>query len=499
MFARIRIYFTHALRRFEVGHAPVVAATALIAMAAISVGSCAALFPLERRAHSDSASTPRHATSRPVVAAEPVLRVRLAAGMEGLTISGPAKALVGLAARSSDGQLLTMPVTITRADRVWRVEDAERGVRAFAAVGDSEFEAGLRIEGVGPTPLAFAKASYPGTMTLIPSRDRGRAGVPGPQTPGDAQVSAAATSSAPPPAGAPPAPPSPTQFDVIELVAIEAYLPGVVTKELPSGWEMNAFNAQAIIARSYALHERDRAARAGRRYDIESGETDQVYAGVSKDPRVLQAVQETRGAVLMTQGRILRAYYSSTCGGRASSAKDVWPTTAGFEFNLDPPLQGHADDEFCTASPLHRWTVTRARDDLTRRMTAFGRDNGMGVRSIKAFSGAVPSATNAYGRPTQYKVYDSNGTWWPLSAEQLRTACNWTGSSGLPAVTRKERVNSGDATFVLEGDKILITGRGFGHGVGLCQYGAQGMARQGKGVEEILRFYYPGASVERSY
>jgi stage II sporulation protein D len=413
-----------------------------------------------------------------------------------VTIGGPAQALVGLAARSTDGQVLATPITITMSGRVWRVEDAKGAFKAFTAIGDSERAAGLRIEGMGPTPLTVGKAPYPGKLLLVPSKERGPAAQPA--TPGDGQASARAGSPGSTPAAVA-APPSPTQFDVLELIAIESYLPGVVAKELPAGWELNTFKAQAIIARSYALHERDRAARTDRNYDIEAGESDQVYAGVSGDQRVQQAVRETRGEVLMTQGHVLRAYYSSTCGGRASSAKDVWPTTAGFEFNLDGPLQGHAPEEFCSPSPLYRWTVTRQRDDLTRRLTAYGRDNGLGVRNLKSFTGASPSAFNAEGRPTQYKVFDSDGTWWPLSAEQLRTACNWTGSSGRPAVTRQERVNSGDATFTLQGAKVIIAGRGFGHGVGLCQFGAQGMAKTGWSVDAILKFYYPGATIERLY
>lgn len=497
MRTRIRDDLYRALRRLEISHAPVVAATVGVALAALSGGSCASFLPTERSRSADSspASSGRRAPA-PVVSSEPVLRVRLSAGAEGVTISGPTRALVGLAARSTGGVSLATPITITRADGVWRVEDGQRKMQAFASIGDDERDAGLGIEGVGPTALVMGKVSYPGKLILTPSKARAAGEPIGARTPGDAQVSAARTSL---PETAVVSAPSPTQFDVLELIEIESYLPGVVAKELPAGWDATTFKAQAIIARSYALHERDRAARAGRAYDIESGESDQAYAGVSLDPRVQQAVRETRGTVLTTQGHILRAYYSSTCGGRASSAKDVWPTTAGFEFNLDGPLQGHASCEYCSASPLYRWSVTRKRDDLTRRITAFGRDNGAGVRNLKSFAGASASVVNSYERPTQYKVFDADGTWWPLSAEQLRTACNWTGSSGRPAVTRQERVNSGDATFTLQGDTVTIAGRGFGHGVGLCQYGAQGMARQGKGVEEILLFYYPGARIERSY
>lgn len=486
------------LRRIETEPLAVVAC-AVVAGGALWLSSCGSIsFNAPWASTPVTTTRPSARPQRSVAAAlaEPTLRVRIAHGVESAIVAGPARALVGLAARTTDNELMTPPLSITRSETVWRVQDAEKNMRAFAAIGDAERDAGLLVEGVGPTPLTLDGKPYPGKLTFVPARERASAA---PSLPGDAQVAAKPIAGADAAAAQAAAPPSPTSFDVVEHVAIERYLPGVLARELPAGWAPATFRAQAIIARSYALHERDRAQRAGRHFDLESGERDQAYAGVTADPVVESAVRETRGAVLTFQGRTLRAYYSSTCGGRSASARDVWPITAGFEFNTDAPIQEHANEDSCSASPLYRWSVTRTREELTRRIVAFGRDNGLGVRQLKSFAGATASAHNAGGRPTQYKVFDADGTWWPLSAERLRMACNWTGSSGLPAVTRSERVNSGDATFSLDGAKVVIAGRGFGHGVGLCQYGAQGMARQGKGVEEILRFYYPGARIERAY
>jgi len=489
-------------RTIEVGPLLTVAPTILLLALAISVSSCDS--PFHNNRDSPTRPTPQrpvpsrsapHSTAAPTTpprAGEPSLRIRLLAGVESATIAGPARVMVALASRSNDSQLLSTPITISRSGPVWRVEDAQRSLRAFTAVGDAELAAGLRVEPSGAAPLTLAGKPHPGQMTILPAAE---------QSPPPTTTTTTTTTPATTPAtnAARSSTLSTSRIDLVEAIGLETYIAGVVAGELPSGWEPGALKAQAIAARSYALHERDRAQRLGRPFDLDAGESDQVYAGATTDPAILRAVSETRGSVLSFQGRTLRAYYSSTCGGRSAAAKDVWPTSAGFEFNLDAPLQGHPLDEACSISPLYRWSLTRPRDELTRRLNAFGRDTGMGVRNLKSFAAATPSLRNQQGRPTQYRIFDADGSWWPLSAEQLRSASNWTGTSGLPAGARAQRVNSGDAIFQLGPDAVTITGQGFGHGVGLCQYGAQAMAKAGKGSDEILRFYYPGATIEHAY
>src|SRR5207248_1928652 len=100
-----------------------------------------------------------------------------------------------------------------------------------------------------------------------------------------------------------------------------------------------AYEAQAVAARSYALHERERASALGLAFDVESSDKDQVYGGASASGPVREAVASTRGVVLMDGEKLLRAYFSSTCGGRAASARDTWPIGPGYEFNLAAPLQ----------------------------------------------------------------------------------------------------------------------------------------------------------------
>lgn len=288
-------------------------------------------------------------------------------------------------------------------------------------------------------------------------------------------------------------------FDVVEHVSVELYLPGVLARELYRDWTLTAYRAQAIAARSYALHESARRRSLGSHYDVVNTTMDQAYIGATSNPRALSAARDTRGMVLEWGGEILRAYYSSTTGGRAASASDVWPTDPGFEFNLAEPIQAANRNEADEFSPLYRWEVTRDRAKLSRRIRAHGAANGLPTRDLRSLKAIEVAGVNRFGRPTSFRVIDQSGNTMEVSAEAMRVACNTSRGSGLPSITREERVNSSDATFEVKGDKVVITGRGFGHGVGMSQYGAEGMARAGETVGAILGHYYPGAEIVRAY
>lgn len=286
--------------------------------------------------------------------------------------------------------------------------------------------------------------------------------------------------------------------DLVEAVPIERYIPGVLTGELYASWSPATYEAQAIAARSYALHERGRRMRLGDHFHVESTTQDQAYAGDRATPQAVEAARRTRGVVLTHRDRILRAYYSSTCGDRAASARDTWPTGPGFAFNLDAPIQAHERDCPCEFSPRHRWRLTRPRDALARRFARWGSENGDPIKRLRSIRTIEPLRRNLVGRPAAYAVTDRQGRAFTLSAEELRLACN-TSAEGLPDIEASSRVLSGDLDLRVEGEQVVIEGRGFGHGVGMCQFGAEGLARQGWDAEAIVRHYYRGAAVERAY
>ena len=128
-----------------------------------------------------------------------------------------------------------------------------------------------------------------------------------------------------------------------------------------------------------------------------------------------------------------------------------------------------------------------------------GSDAGSSVPGKNLNLKIEPVSFNSFDRPQRYRITEEGGRWWELSAETTRLAVNHTGDSGLERPTRAQRVNSGDFTTRREGNTLVFNGRGFGHGVGMSQFGAEGMARQGRAADEILMHYYPGAALQRAY
>jgi stage II sporulation protein D len=393
-------------------------------------------------------------------AGAPVMRVRL--GETRVEAEFGSDGSIELAAAgATGGAMRTSP-----GDSVKVTFDGEGWLASQSAGGDRRLGGGsLQIRQLSPEPIKFMNGLHEGQFTLIP---RG-------------EVSAGG-------------------FDVIERVGIDIYIAGVISKELYATWTPAAFESQAIAARSYAMHERQRQLIANREWDIESTDSDQVYAGAAANPTALRAAQATRGKVLEYNGHLLRAYYSSTCGGRAASARDIWPTGPGFEFNLAWPIQAHDRPCACEASPLYRWEVRRTNDDVLLRIVGFGKANGYAVRSMTSLKDIKVDRTNSIGRPTRYKLFDDTGKSWTLTAEDLRRAMNFTGGGGgLAPITRDIRVHSSDFEVKPSGDSFVFNGQGFGHGVGLCQFGAEGFGKKSKTADQILGIMYPGAVITSAY
>lgn len=287
----------------------------------------------------------------------------------------------------------------------------------------------------------------------------------------------------------------------INELELDRYVAAVASRELYPSWDLAAYEAQCIAARSYALHSMALADRRGRAWQVESGVIDQAYPGHTKHEQSIRAAINTRGRVLAYGGGVLRAYYSSTSGGRSGSAADTWPTGPGFEYNLAPPLQAgvvgvavHASD----ASRFHRWQVVRSTDDVTRRLRAWGERAGHSLKNARAVTNIQVARTNRVGRPAQYRVGERNGVSHLLSGEQLRIALN-ADARGLKDVSGEERVRSGDFEVTAAGSRMVIRGRGFGHGVGMCQFSAQALAKRGWDADRILLNFYPGAEIQRAY
>jgi stage II sporulation protein D len=392
----------------------------------------------------------------------PTVRVRIERSIAEASIG--ARGEVHVTPRSASGATSTPltfspPVRISRGEAAWDLA-GHSGRRA--TLPDRECPGGLDIASQSATdPLTLDRVPYAGTLRVIARPD----------------VSGGA-------------------FDVVEHVDMETYLPGVLAKELVADWSLETFKAQAIAARSYAIHEIERKAGSGLTFDVESTTRSQAYGGLAMNPTARRAVSETRGEILTWRGEVLRAYYSSTSGGRQARARDIWPTGPGWEFNLATPINSPVEEPYSRTSPVHRWQAERELRTFTQQLNRYGKEHGLALKDMSEPVSIEPARRNPLGRPIAYTVRDDKGKTIEVNAEHMRMACN---HPSPVAIEKKQRVMSGDCEFDFVGPRVIIRGRGFGHGVGMCQWGAEGRARAGQTAEQILTHYYPGALINQRY
>jgi stage II sporulation protein D len=252
---------------------------------------------------------------------------------------------------------------------------------------------------------------------------------------------------------------------VVEL-RLEDYVAGVVSGEMPASFPPEALKAQAVAARSYALTRKIDAQVAGREHDIASGVVAQVWTA-RPSAAARAAAEATAGEVLVVGRDPVEAYFHASCGGR---------TEAGLPaLGRDLPYLVPVECGRCDRSPGVRWRV----EAKAREVAA-----AAGLRG-KA-SAARVAARSPSGRAERVEV-EAGGRAASVSAVELRRRLGW---SRLPSLAFDVRA---------AGEGFAFEGRGRGHGAGLCQWGAAGLAREGKGYREILARYYPGADVVRMY
>lgn len=282
-------------------------------------------------------------------------------------------------------------------------------------------------------------------------------------------------------------------FDVVNHVMMERYLPGVLARELYNHWHEETHAAQAIAARSFACSEHAWFSRR-RHFDMTNTQASQVYAGSVTHKRSVEAAEQTRGMVLSHHDKLVPGYYSSCCGGIAARAVDaIGPNP----INNIRPLHGRIGIDVCTEAPVAQWSVERQRAALTRRMVIFGEARNISsLKALATIQSIEATAVNMHGRPTQYTITDQRGRAAVLPAETLRHAANYTGRGfNRP----QQMLRSSHVEAEVNQRTIAFTGYGFGHGVGMCQYGAQYQARAGRHHEMILRWYYPEAYTVKAY
>ena len=254
----------------------------------------------------------------------------------------------------------------------------------------------------------------------------------------------------------------------VNVVNLEDYVQGVIKDEIPPGWPAEAAKSMAVIARTYAVYQMEQ--QAGSLFHVKSTTASQMYGGATgEDPRTTWAVQATRGQVLVFGGRPISAFYHSCSGGATEDAIDIF----GPNFDM---IVG-AEDPFSGACPHALWvqrlTANQIEEELKRAGYPVGRVTGI--------QDLVRSRT---GRILQLAVQHTKGTL-VLEGRRFREAIG------------NEVIRSMDLEVSSDALGFTFVGRGWGHGVGLSQWGAKEMADLAYHYRDILKFYYPLADIGR--
>lgn len=284
----------------------------------------------------------------------------------------------------------------------------------------------------------------------------------------------------------------------VNVVGMEEYLLAVVTREIgrrPPG-EIEAVKAQAVAARTYAIG--NLGARSSQGFDLYASVLDQVYGGTADEDSVAsRAVRETRGQILTYEGSPIVAYYSSTCGGRTANIEDSWPWR-GPQPYLKSVSDMRADGEgaYCDTSSRYDWSTEWTQDSLVAMLAstlpAHTADAVDGVRRVEQVR---ITDFNDSQRATVRLVVD--GRTYELRADSIRWVLRPRAGAALLNSSYLSDVRVEESGGAI--DHLAIDGHGWGHGIGMCQVGAMGRARDGHTYEEILKAYYRGVEVSRIY
>ncbi|MCK6457127.1 MAG: SpoIID/LytB domain-containing protein [Phycisphaerae bacterium] len=277
---------------------------------------------------------------------------------------------------------------------------------------------------------------------------------------------------------------TPGGLTVTNILDIEDYVRGVLRGELPRNFHPQAQLALAVAARTYAFYQKVTAGTT-RDYDVLADERSQMYIGVEGEDRVASsAVDETRGQVCFVhqdgRDRLFCTYYSSTCGGVSQGVGDFRPSDPRV-----PPLDGGVRCDGCSKSPYYRWPSVRlSKAEITRRVL----ERYPRLARLGQITKVIADGFSPEGRVSRVRLIGSGGASDTLVGEDFRLA---VGGRVLKSTAFK---------LTDEGKTVRFSdGRGFGHGVGLCQYGADDQARTGRNYREILQFYYPGSIIKTLY
>ena len=291
---------------------------------------------------------------------------------------------------------------------------------------------------------------------------------------------------------------------VVNRLGVESYLRGVVPLEIGDRrpGEEAAVEAQAVAARSYTyIHMNDAGDRP---FDMYGSVQDQAYGGVDAEkPMTDAAISSTRDMVVKFAGRIINTPYSSTCGGSTAATREVWWRQS------DQPYLRPVSDQipgtssfYCDPSPRFRWTTTFTGDELRNTLEKYlgtvtaateppvnpGNTPRMSLGRVTGFRVEGRTASD---RVAAVSIQTERGNY-VIRGNDVRFVLRTPGGSLLGSTYFTAQTTS-DGTGGI--GRLVLTGGGNGHGIGMCQWGAIGRARAGQDYRTILTTYYPGTTV----
>jgi stage II sporulation protein D len=283
---------------------------------------------------------------------------------------------------------------------------------------------------------------------------------------------------------------------LLNRVPVESYLAGVVGQELgprrPE--ERQALLAQAVVSRTFALRNLGRWEADG--FDATADTRDQVYLGVlGESPQVWDALRATTGQVLEYHGRLIDAFFHSTCGGRTADVGEVFSSAVHAPYLRSVSDASGGGHFYCESSPRFHWREEwdgqTLRTILTRTLANVMPSDG---DSLPPISDIEVTRTTHSGRVAELRIRFAHGDV-RIAEPQVRSVLR-------PAPDRLLFSAAFRAFVTRDGDvvsRLVVDGHGAGHGVGMCQWGAIGRARAGQGYVKILTTYFPGTAVARLY
>ena len=270
---------------------------------------------------------------------------------------------------------------------------------------------------------------------------------------------------------------------LLNFVDLENYLKGVIAKEMPLGSgneNYEALKAFAICARTYAAA---RMYEGNPLYDIFPDVRDQVYGGEDAERTISnKAVDETSGMILTYNGEPAKVYYHSTCGGETENVENVFPKPAV------PYLVSVEDGSgpYCSISPRYKWVEEYTDEDIIQELYE---SNLIPNTNYKLDDMEIAEKFNS-GRVKDLKIIlrsNDGSKEIHLYGNEIRSKLR-TPAKNLMLWSTLFEINE-------SGNKIIINGKGYGHGVGFCQWGAIGRSQAGQSYTEILDHYFPGTTL----